>query len=220
MSEKELPPHPSASHLLQAVIDSMPDSIALLDTDGTIRMVNRAWREFADENQLRSASYCVGSNYIETCSSADGMFADDAHDVAVMLRDLASGQRQEIELEYTCHSPSEKRWFRTRATRLHDALPMLIVTHRRVWKAVRNKGDVVQRFDDLSPRELDVLRLLVQGLSTKQVAGRLQIGARTAEKHRQAIMRKTQAANIAELVLMVAAGDIVPLSLPESIDGQ
>ncbi|MHC4875979.1 MAG: PAS domain-containing protein [Planctomycetota bacterium] len=29
--------------LLQAVVDSIADSIALLECDGTIRMVNQAW---------------------------------------------------------------------------------------------------------------------------------------------------------------------------------
>ena len=63
-----------------------------------------------------------------------------------------------------------------------------------------------------------MLKLLVHGQSTRQLAASLHIDARTAEKHRQMIMRKTQAANIAELVLLVAIGDIVPLSLPQSVD--
>lgn len=198
----------------------MPDSIALLESDGTIRMVNQAWREFADANDLRSPDYCVNTNYIDTCSSAGGLFADDAHDIAVALRELASGQRQEVLFDYTCHSPTQARWLQMRAAPVLCEPPMLIVIHRRIAPpAPATQEEINERFKAVSPREFDVLKLLVQGQSTKQVAASLHIGARTAEKHRQMIMRKTQAANIAELVLLVAIGDIVPLSLPHSVDG-
>ena len=62
MAATERASNPAAGVLLQAVIDSMPDSIALLDIDGTIRMVNQVWREFADANGLRSSDYCVNAN--------------------------------------------------------------------------------------------------------------------------------------------------------------
>lgn len=52
----------------------------------------------------------------------------------------------------------------------------------------------------LSPREREVLDLVIQGLSTKQIAHRLAISARTIEVHRQRVMRKMKARNVAELV--------------------
>jgi len=43
---------------------------------------------------------------------------------------------------------------------------------------------------NLSTRELDVLRLLVDGLSDKEIAEALFIGVRTAQGHVSAIMAK------------------------------
>jgi DNA-binding NarL/FixJ family response regulator len=52
----------------------------------------------------------------------------------------------------------------------------------------------------LSPRESEVLRLLAQGHSNKEVAAFLGISKKTAEVHRTNIMRKLEVHSFAELV--------------------
>ncbi len=52
----------------------------------------------------------------------------------------------------------------------------------------------------LSEREQQILALLAQGLSSKQIARTLDIGVRTVETHRQAIRRKLDLAGQAELI--------------------
>lgn len=54
--------------------------------------------------------------------------------------------------------------------------------------------------DELSPRELQVLRLVGEGLTTAQIADKLFTSPRTVETHRQNIMEKTGAKNTAALV--------------------
>ena len=57
-----------------------------------------------------------------------------------------------------------------------------------------------QRFDTLTPRERDVLGLVVQGRLNKQIAGDLGISEKTVKFHRGRVMEKTQAGSVAELV--------------------
>jgi two-component system response regulator DegU len=52
----------------------------------------------------------------------------------------------------------------------------------------------------LSPRELEVLRLLCQGRSTNQIADQLFLSRRTVEGHRQKLLEKTSTPNSAGLV--------------------
>jgi DNA-binding NarL/FixJ family response regulator len=52
----------------------------------------------------------------------------------------------------------------------------------------------------LTNREREVLQLLAEGRSNKEVAGRLGISTRTAETHRAGIMRKLACCSIADLV--------------------
>lgn len=56
-----------------------------------------------------------------------------------------------------------------------------------------------ERSQTLSPREREVLQLLAEGWSTKQVAGRLNVSVKTIESHRKRIMDKLDLHSIAEL---------------------
>ena len=53
----------------------------------------------------------------------------------------------------------------------------------------------------LSDRELQVLAMTAEGLSTKEAAARLGVSANTIEFHRKRIMTKLNAANAAEMVM-------------------
>ena len=52
----------------------------------------------------------------------------------------------------------------------------------------------------LTPREIEVLRLVCRGMSNHQIASELFISIRTVEKHRVNVLRKMQAVNTADLV--------------------
>ena len=74
----------------------------------------------------------------------------------------------------------------------------------------------VSRYDSLTPREQEVMQLLVSGRSGKQIAGDLGVSYKTMEKFRGGAMRKMQADSLAELVLMaVDLGLITPKSEAE-----
>jgi DNA-binding NarL/FixJ family response regulator len=53
--------------------------------------------------------------------------------------------------------------------------------------------------DQLTPREREVLRLIARGYAYKEIAGRLNIGARTVETHVSAVLRKLQLSSRHEL---------------------
>jgi FixJ family two-component response regulator len=58
------------------------------------------------------------------------------------------------------------------------------------------------RFASLTPRERDVLPLVVSGLLNKQAADRLKISEITFQIHRGRVMRKMEAGSLADLVRM------------------
>lgn len=61
----------------------------------------------------------------------------------------------------------------------------------------------------ISPREIEVLRLVVKGCANKVIARELDISARTVEVHRAHIMQKLGASSVAELVrLALHDGDL------------
>ena len=61
----------------------------------------------------------------------------------------------------------------------------------------------------LTPRERQVVQLLAEGSSTKEVAAALGLSVKTAETHRSNIMRKLQLHSVSELVLYAVRNNIV-----------
>jgi DNA-binding NarL/FixJ family response regulator len=54
-------------------------------------------------------------------------------------------------------------------------------------------------FESLTPREREVLQLVAEGKTTKEIAGRLHVSVKTIEAHRAQIMDKLQIHSIAGL---------------------
>lgn len=52
----------------------------------------------------------------------------------------------------------------------------------------------------LSPREIEVVKLIAEGKSSRQVSELLEISVRTVEAHRQRVMIKVGANSVADLV--------------------
>jgi RNA polymerase sigma factor (sigma-70 family) len=69
------------------------------------------------------------------------------------------------------------------------------------WRERRRERErIAERLGRLTRRETEVLSLLVQGLSNKEIAERLEVSHRTVEVHRARIMHKMEAGSLAELV--------------------
>lgn len=81
----------------------------------------------------------------------------------------------------------------------------------RQFRALQSELDEIEaarvRLDELTPRERDVLDLIVQGHSNKQAAAHLNISPRTVEIHRARVMEKTGADSVATLVRMAGLLD-------------
>lgn len=60
-------------------------------------------------------------------------------------------------------------------------------------------GEQTYKSDVLSPREREVLQLIAEGNTTKEVASCLHVSVKTIETHRQHIMKKLHLRSIAEL---------------------
>lgn len=67
---------------------------------------------------------------------------------------------------------------------------------------------VAERLAALTPREMDVLKLLVAGHPNKVVAHELSISPRTVEVHRGHLMEKMQARSLSDLVRMALSAGI------------
>jgi two-component system response regulator FixJ len=70
------------------------------------------------------------------------------------------------------------------------------------WQQLDERQAVVDRLATLTPRERQVMELIVAGQTNKNVASAFGVSQRTVEVHRARVMEKTEASSLAHLVRM------------------
>jgi signal transduction histidine kinase/ActR/RegA family two-component response regulator len=113
---------PQAVPLFQAVIDALPQQLAILDQAGEIVALNRAWETFSGENNVGHGG--LGDSYLAACEQLGGEIGVAEAGVRAVL-----GGATEFKLEYACQRSPGERWFMMQATPLPSATGGAVVSH-------------------------------------------------------------------------------------------
>jgi FixJ family two-component response regulator len=89
-----------------------------------------------------------------------------------------------------------------RTQELLDAIQQALDRDRKLREGRRQVAELRQRYETLTPREREVMEMVVSGLLNKQIAGRLGTGEHTVKIHRGKVIQKMQADSLAALVRM------------------
>lgn len=85
---------------------------------------------------------------------------------------------------------------------------MLDCVHRAIEKDAVNRGessrlqDIERHYNELTPREKEVLQYVIEGKRNKIIAAELQISQSTVEAHRSKVMEKMSANSLSDLMRM------------------
>ena len=91
---------------------------------------------------------------------------------------------------------------------LMRAIHSALAQNREAKRKRAQLADLQQRLSSLTPREREVLPLVVSGLLNKQAAAELGISEVTLQIHRRSIMKKMGAESLADLVRIAGALEI------------
>jgi len=86
---------------------------------------------------------------------------------------------------------------------LLDAIRIALERHRNRREQEQHVANLRQRFESLTPREREVISMVVSGLLNKQISGRLGTSENTVKVHRARAMKKMQAQSLPDLVRML-----------------
>jgi DNA-binding NarL/FixJ family response regulator len=93
------------------------------------------------------------------------------------------------------------------------AIPDILAGRRLLGPGVAEILDAAAGREQLTAREKQILSLIAQGLSNRDIAGRLGVSAKTVDNHRTNLMRKVQAHSVAELIAYAVREGLMDASL-------
>jgi FixJ family two-component response regulator len=98
---------------------------------------------------------------------------------------------------------------------LLDAIQIALERDRRRRAQEAEAAKLRERYESLTPREREVMPLVVSGLLNKQIAAEIGASEATVKVHRSQLMRKMGAESVADLVRMAAEMGI-PAAKPKA----
>jgi len=131
----------------------------------------------------------------EAGCNAPVIFLTGHGDVPVAVEALKSGAADFIEKPFNDNQ-------------LVNTVIACLENHFGLMSENRERAMIESQLQQLSARELDVLKLLMAGMLNKQIADALSISMRTVEVHRARILSKMQARNAVELAANLASHGI------------
>jgi DNA-binding NarL/FixJ family response regulator len=153
-----------------------------------------------------------------------GMATETIHDMVIASRKVKPHGRLKSNIMQALESGAHGYLLKdTTATELEHALDALrnnerylspAIAHTVINQAlIRNQKHQPEAADshNLTARQLEILRLIVRGKSTREIANGLGLSIKTVETHRSQIMKRLQIYDVAGLVLFAVREQIISL---------
>jgi signal transduction histidine kinase/DNA-binding NarL/FixJ family response regulator len=143
----------------RAILESLQSCIAVVDSDGTILAVNRAWEEFQDvkaETGIPRAR--VGDNYLHLLQELAAQGTAAARRSIETIHTVTSGERAYASLDYQFNVGSSTRWFLMRIVRMEGSAHV-VISHQDITDQMMAHvalEDAHRRLQVLSKRVLSV----------------------------------------------------------------
>ena len=177
------PPLAGAESRIRAILDAIPDLILIHDRGGRILEC-----EGGSETELgRRRTELIGRELphvvVPLCASR----------LAETILAVSDDGKTRTAL-YETDLPGSRRVFDSKLVRYGQTNVLAIL------RDITERHQASAKLAKLSPREHDVLSLIVEGKTNKAIGVRLGIGIKTVETHRANIMKKLKARTVAELL--------------------
>jgi len=120
------------SGLQQAVFDSLPFYIAVLDRDGNILQTNAVWKAYAAVNGFGNRCGFVGASYSDVLETVMGGVSETIGAASVGIAAVMSREQPSYQLEYAYRAAGETRWFVMKVSPVSDGQGRVVVSHQDV----------------------------------------------------------------------------------------
>ncbi len=100
-----------AESFVRGIIDALPSQVCVIDKNGLILKVNRAWLTHANKADADPLSLSHGQNYLTVCEQSAENNCEDASAVLKGIRQVIAGQLTQFDYQYSMGTPSGICWY-------------------------------------------------------------------------------------------------------------
>jgi RNA polymerase sigma factor (sigma-70 family) len=183
-------------HRADIAVESLPSEVASLDALATVVWANAAWLLAARTEARELLGGClVGVDFVQQCRARR---TETAESVATGVAAVIAGEVRRFERDL--NSADGVRTWRFQASALRGSSPGAVLMRSETTGPLRgmpwdrpDNEDLRSRISRLTPRERDVLRYMVRGLSNREIAAELGIAYTTVRSHAQRVIEKLEA---------------------------
>jgi len=118
---EDITPQKQAAAIQEAMLESIPASIALLDPKGRILATNKSWDEHFKALQLKSRSLTPGGNFLDYCAGIENSQGANGAELVAGLGDVLARRSEMFDADYSRGADGQQRWFRITANAMAPA---------------------------------------------------------------------------------------------------
>ena len=172
---------------IRAILDAIPDLILIHDADGRVLECEGGSGTELGERRAELIGRELSQIVVPLCAPR----------LAETIRAVCSDGKTRTAL----YEMESHRVFDSKLVRYEEMKVLAIL------RDITDRHQASAQLARLSPREHDVLSLIVEGTTNKAIGLRLGIGIKTVETHRANIMKKLKARTVAELLRLAFAAE-------------
>ncbi len=103
-----------------AIMDNIPENIAITDAQGTILYLNASWYQLIVERSVGATGFNIGGNFIQSFATAFGTGGADVQAMENGLRAVVNGTQEQFVIDYPCYNNNKYTWFTTTITSTYN----------------------------------------------------------------------------------------------------
>jgi|GEM_PF-1805170 len=115
---EDITPQKKASAMQETMLESIPASIALLDSSGRIVATNKTWDDHFTGRQLMNRSLFSGGNFLDYCTAVGSTVTRGRRKLVAGVQDVLAGRLPTFEADYSHGEGRDQKWFQITAKRM------------------------------------------------------------------------------------------------------
>ncbi|MCC6572555.1 MAG: PAS domain-containing protein [Planctomycetes bacterium] len=126
--------------LLQTFLDALPSNVVVLDANGVIVRVNKAWVDFGQSSGLACHGNCVGQDYRTLAEHVACCDREIAAQAAKGVEAVIEGKQQAYSMEFKVGGAAKASWYQLRVVQIEQpGAKMTLVMHTDITQSIESQ---------------------------------------------------------------------------------